>query len=245
MKFYAIFIGNLWQKWTWVASGFINAQSAIVSLWPKGHRFNRNCCTPNCYKGRTIHEADPFRKISCCPACCHGSCLCQPRHGPTWLGRHGRIWGGYGGGFGGASRLQTLRDDREGRIDLERFLADGAIPQLGHGRITLRTMPGTTASDREQATFEAAVVDQLAKAGYDTTGPDGDGGQIVEITVIRDQLEAAEEKRSPISGSATMGVSNRGSMMGLALPMTDAARRADHDQYGNPHPRPRLGQGAL
>ena len=137
---------------------------------------------------------------------------------PGWGGMGGYGgWGGYGGGFGGASRLQTPRDDREGRIDSERFLADGAIPQLGHGRITLRTMPGTTASDREQATFEAAVVDQLAKAGYDTTGPDGDGGQIVEITVIRDQLEAAEEKRSPISGSATMGVSNRGSMMGLAL----------------------------
>lgn len=134
-------------------------------------------------------------------------------------------WGGYGGGFGGgyggSGRYQAPRDDREGRVDAERFLADGAIPLLGHGRITLRTMPGTTASDREQATFEAAVIDQLAKAGYDTAspdgGPNGDGGQIVEITVVRDQLEPAEEKHNPISGSATMGVSNRGSMMGLAL----------------------------
>jgi len=125
--------------------------------------------------------------------------------------------GGYGGDFGGSGRYSTTRDDREGRVDAERFLADGAIPLLGHGRITLRTMPGTTASDREQATFEAAVVDQLAKAGYDTAGPDGDGGQIVEITVVRDQLEPAEEKRNPISGSAMMGVSNRGSMMGLSL----------------------------
>lgn len=142
--------------------------------------------------------------------------LSTPAHAqPGWGGMGG--WGGYGGGFGGSGRYSAPRDDREGRVDAERFLADGAIPMLGHGRITLRTMPGTTASDREQATFEAAVVDQLAKAGYDTTGPDGDGGQIVEITVVRDQLEPAEEKRNPISGSATMGVSNRGSMMGLSL----------------------------
>jgi len=142
--------------------------------------------------------------------------LSPPAHAqPGWGGMGG--WGGYGGGFGGSGRYSAPRDDREGRVDAERFLADGAIPLLGHGRITLRTMPGTTASDREQATFEAAVVDQLAKAGYDTAGPDGDGGQIVEITVVRDQLEPAEEKRNPISGSAMMGVSNRGSMMGLSL----------------------------
>ncbi|MBN9145047.1 hypothetical protein J2X73_003355 [Novosphingobium sp. 1748] len=142
--------------------------------------------------------------------------LSTPAHAqPGWGGMGG--WGGYGGGFGGSGRYSAPRDDREGRVDAERFLADGAIPLLGHGRITLRTMPGTTASDREQATFEAAVVDQLAKAGYDTAGPDGDGGQIVEITVVRDQLEPAEEKRNPISGSAMMGVSNRGSMMGLSL----------------------------
>lgn len=147
--------------------------------------------------------------------------LSAPAHAQPGWGGYGGGWGGYGGGwgggFGGSGRYSAPRDDREGRVDAERFLADGAIPLLGHGRITLRTMPGTTASDREQATFEAAVVDQLAKAGYDTTGPDGDGGQIVEITVVRDQLEPAEEKRNPISGSATMGVSNYGSMMGLSL----------------------------
>lgn len=156
------------------------------------------------------------------PPTCLGTALlailaiAAPAHAqPGWGGMGG--YGGGWGGFGGASRYQAPRDDREGRVDAERFLADGAIPALGHGRITLRTMPGTTASDREQATFEAAVVDQLAKAGYDTTGPDNEGGQIVEITVVRDQLEPAEEKRNPISGSATMGVSNRGSMMGLSL----------------------------
>ncbi|NOW47280.1 hypothetical protein FHW96_003458 [Novosphingobium sp. SG751A] len=146
--------------------------------------------------------------------------LSAPAHAqPGWGGMGG--WGGGYGGFGGYGRASAPRDDREGRVDAERFLADGAIPALGHGRITLRTMPGTTASDREQATFEAAVVDQLAKAGYDIAsadgGPNGEGGQLVEITVVRDQLEPAEEKRNPISGSATMGVSNRGSMMGLSL----------------------------
>jgi hypothetical protein len=133
-------------------------------------------------------------------------------------------WSGGWGGFG-PSRFDsgmTQRDDREGRVDAERFLAEGAgavltsTPQAPIA-VVVQTLAGSTTSGREQATFEAAVIDQLAKAGYDTTRPDATGGQLVEITVTRDQLEPAEEKRSPISGTATMGVSNRGSMMGLSL----------------------------
>jgi hypothetical protein len=130
-------------------------------------------------------------------------------------------WGGWGGsGFGGPSRWDRAsapRDDREGRVDCERFLADGAAPALAKGMIAVRTLAGSAAEGREQATFEAAIIDQLAKAGYDTATPDPMGGQIVELTITRDELEPAEDKKNPISGSGTVGVSNRGSYMGLSL----------------------------
>jgi len=131
--------------------------------------------------------------------------------------------GGWGGaGFGSATRWDraprdTIRDDREGRVDAERFLAEGAAAALGKGTVTLRSLPGSTAQGREQATFEAAIIDQLAKAGYDTVTPDSMGGQIIELTITRDELEPAEDKKNPISGSGTVGVSNHGSFMALSL----------------------------
>lgn len=127
-------------------------------------------------------------------------------------------WGG--SGFGGPARwsgASAPRDDREGRVDAERFLAEGAAAALGKGTIAVRTQAGSTAEGREQATFEAAIIDQLAKAGYDTATPDTAGGQIVELTITRDELEPPEDKKNPISGSGTVGVSNRGSYMGLSL----------------------------
>ena len=109
-------------------------------------------------------------------------------------------------------------DDRAGRVDAERFLADGAAAALGHGRVVVKSLPGSTGDAREQAVYEAAVIDQMARAGYDTLNPAPAGaGQIAELTLSRDELVPAEEKRNPISGSAEMGVSNRGSMMALQL----------------------------
>lgn len=140
-------------------------------------------------------------------------CLATPALAqPSW-------GGGYGSGWGGArwARASAPADDREGKVDAERFVADGAAPALGKGAIAVKTLAGSPVEGREQATYEAAIIDQLAKGGYDTATPDQTGGQIVEITITHDQLVPAEEKRNPLSGSATMGVSNRGSMMGLSL----------------------------
>ena len=137
---------------------------------------------------------------------------------PGWGGRG--YGGGFGGGWGGAgnaSRTAAPRDDREGRVDAERFVADGALAALGHGHVTVRSAAGSTADGREQATFEAAVIDQLAKGGYDTVTPDAIGGQIVEVTITRDMLVPEEAKRNPISGAMEAGVSNRGSMMAVEL----------------------------
>jgi hypothetical protein len=78
-------------------------------------------------------------------------------------------------------------------------------------------MPGSTGDARSGATFEAAVIDQLAKAGYDTVTQKPDGGQIAEVRMIHDVVRPEEGKRNPVSGEATVGVSNRGSYTGLAL----------------------------
>lgn len=141
---------------------------------------------------------------------------------PGWgggFGGYGGGFGGYGGGYGGRGYggSSTPVDSREGKLDAEGFVADGAAPMLTGGHVAIASAAGSTADGREEATFEAAVLDQLAKAGYDIITKDPNGGQITEITIVHDELVPAEEKRSPISGSMEMGVSNRGSGMAVAL----------------------------
>lgn len=125
-------------------------------------------------------------------------------------------------------------DDREGRISVERFPAEGTAPRMDKGRLghgAIAVAPATPASQAatltdsgEQAVYEAAVIDRLVKAGYETrapaAGPDGaapPGGQVVSVTVLHEELTPPEEKHKPVSGAMEMGVSNRGSMMGLAI----------------------------
>ena len=111
----------------------------------------------------------------------------------------------------------SARDDREGKVDAAHFIADDAGDQLGHGPIAVTTMPGTTEPARASADYEAAMIDQLVKAGYDTMKPDPQGGQVAQIRIVRDVLVPQEDKRKPVSGEVTMGASNRGTMMGMAV----------------------------
>ncbi|KPL68784.1 hypothetical protein SZ64_12185 [Erythrobacter sp. SG61-1L] len=69
--------------------------------------------------------------------------------------------------------------------------------------------------ERENATFEAAVIDQLVSAGYDTQS--GPQGQLVELRIAHGVAQPAEPPRKPVSGEMDVGVSNRGSMVGLGL----------------------------
>lgn len=142
---------------------------------------------------------------------------------PGW-GGYGGGWGGYGGGFGGygsgfgrSYASASPRDDREGKLDAEGFPAPDAGDLLGNGHVTITSMAGSMGEGREEATFEAAVIDQLAKSGYDTVTRDPNGGQITEIGIIHDELVPAEQKHSPISGEVAAGVSNYGSSFGVAL----------------------------
>lgn len=139
------------------------------------------------------------------------------------IGGFGGGWGGHGWGRPGFDRgpgaaRRADGDSREGKVQVSRFLAEDVdVRMLGHGPIGVSAMPGSTGDARSGATFEAAVVDQLAKAGYDTVTPKSDGGQIAEVRVIHDVVRPEEAKHNPVSGEAAVGVSNRGSYTGLAL----------------------------
>lgn len=139
-------------------------------------------------------------------------------------------WGGRGlqqPGIGGwdrpTSRIpRNYNDSREGRVEAAHFIAEGAEDSLGSGPIVIapvrpETREGEVTAPRERATYEAAIIDQLVKAGYDTAKVDPTDGQIAEVRIIRTVVVPQELKRKPVSGAMDLGVSNRGSMVGMAL----------------------------
>jgi hypothetical protein len=140
--------------------------------------------------------------------------------------------GGWGGGMGGGwgmdpwSSGRTLSSyDRgradgpvEGKVTVSRFVAETAAAKaLGGGTIAAVGAPtGSGVESRELATYEAAVIDQLGQLGYKTDVAGGTAGQVVELHIGHDEV-APQEVHKPVSGEATVGVSNRGTMMGLAV----------------------------
>lgn len=168
-----------------------------------------------------------------------------------WGGAYGRPYG-YGGWGqpGWREPLHSNRDDREGKVEVTRFLGQDAAGALGHGQIAVQVTANDIkaadaraafASDlpddkapkgygpsdersapqadghRNDATYEAAVVDQLVKLGYDTTAPAPTQGQLVELTITRSVLQPPEPPHKPVSGEMDVGVSNRGSAVGGAI----------------------------
>lgn len=107
-------------------------------------------------------------------------------------------------------------DSREGKVEVARFRADSpAAAALGQGAVSVTGVG--EADPRQRAVFEAAVIDRLAAAGYDVASADPAGGQIGELRLTRQEVTPPEARRKPVSGEMTMGVSNHGSMMGMAL----------------------------
>jgi hypothetical protein len=131
-------------------------------------------------------------------------------------------WGGpgWGGEPGWASRSARAAPSLEGQIDVARFRVDGLDPAaLVKGAIVVIRMPGAEGEDdpRVAATYEAAVEGQLVKSGYQAGQGGEASGQIAEVRIVRSEAEPAEEKHKPVSGEMSVGVSNRGSMVGMAL----------------------------
>ena len=67
----------------------------------------------------------------------------------------------------------------------------------------------------EDSAYQAAVVDQLGRAGY-TTAATADG-QIVELSVKHVLIEPPEPPHSPVAGEVGVGGGNHGSGLGVAI----------------------------
>ena len=107
----------------------------------------------------------------------------------------------------------------EGRVEVNRFIAEDIDRSvLAKGPLSVTGAgAGVNAEDRELRIYEAAVVDSLASAGYQTATTADAASQIAEVRITHDTVVPEEAPHKPVSGEVTMGVSNRGSMMGMAL----------------------------
>lgn len=132
-------------------------------------------------------------------------------------------WGGPGWndrGWSERAGTRTAAPDRSGQVQVARFLAEGdAAAALGKGAITVTeaAVEGGVRDARQLAVFEAAVIDELARVGYDTASPAAEAGQVTEVRLVRDVAEPPEAPRKPVSGEMAVGVSNHGSMVGMGI----------------------------
>ena len=121
-------------------------------------------------------------------------------------------------------RWDSPMDQRIGRqnaepsrkVEVEAFQAADAAALLGKGSITVAAAEGAEA-EWKLPVYEAAVVDQLAKLGYQTAVSGAEGGQVAQIGIRHEQVMPEEPKRKPVSGAMEVGVSNRGNYTAMAL----------------------------
>ncbi len=148
--------------------------------------------------------------------CCAAPALAQGIPG------EGR-WGGPGGWHGGEDgdpRYPSARQSAQPskKVDVTAYRSADAEALLGKGRIVVSRM-ATDDGDNEDGklpVYEAAVIDELARRGYDTATA-MDPGQIAEIGVSHSVAVPEEAPRKKISGEMSTTISNRGSGFGLAL----------------------------
>ena len=106
----------------------------------------------------------------------------------------------------------------QGPIEVSRLRAAEGAGALGHGTIVIGAGdPADSGVTSGLPIYEAAVVGQLARAGYDTQTMSATGGQIAEVTLSHAEVRPAEPRHKPVSGGAETYVSNRGSGFGLSL----------------------------
>jgi len=137
-------------------------------------------------------------------------------------------WGGGMGGWGGDpfGRPNGSPWDRnrqagpaEGKVEVSRFVAEDVdVSQLAKGSVTVAGAPiGDNAEERELHTYESAVLDRLAGLGYQTAITESAAGQIAELRVTHATVVPEEAPHKPVSGEMEVGVSNRGTSMGMAI----------------------------
>nr|NUR37017.1 hypothetical protein [Sphingomonas sp.] len=126
--------------------------------------------------------------------------VAQPYPGGGWGGSYMGRGPDFGAGHG-------TRDPREGKIEAAAFLAKSPkVAELGHGLIILAPAPDGVAD----GAYEAALVDQLARAGYQTNARPSSGGQTIEFVVSRDVLAPPDPPHNPVGGAVSAGVGSHG-----------------------------------
>lgn len=129
-----------------------------------------------------------------------------------------RGWGG-GAMVRGSGAGQTRGGPPEDRVTVATFVTEDATDAalLRKGTVSVTGAPtGSGVDSGELAVFSAAVVDQLAQAGYRTDVPDGSGAQVTELHISHETIQP-EEVKKPVSGAMAVGVSNRGTAYGMAV----------------------------
>jgi hypothetical protein len=132
-------------------------------------------------------------------------------------------WGGWNGPGSferGFSRGRSS-DPRQGKVEVSRYVANSPkATQLGHGPIAVGAAAGSLSMGSENAAYEAAVVDQLARVGYQTQTSaiaNQPGAQVAELVIAHSTVEPAELPRSPVSGEVNVGVGTFGTTAGAAI----------------------------
>ncbi|MEI6640544.1 MAG: DUF4136 domain-containing protein [Novosphingobium sp.] len=149
--------------------------------------------------------------------------LALPSAGALAQGMPGPGWGGGWRDRGGEdddARLPSARQSAQPskKIDVTAFRSADATGLLGKGRIVVSRMAGDAGDDNDGKlpVYEAAVIDELARRGYDTATA-MDPGQVAEIGVSHNVAVPEEAPHKKVSGAMSTTVSNRGSGFGLAL----------------------------
>lgn len=114
------------------------------------------------------------------------------------------------------SLRQTAQPSK--KIEVSAWRTADAAALLGKGRIVVSRMDGDADDDvgSKRPVYEAAVIDELARRGYDTATAH-DPGQVAEIGVVHRVSVPEEAPRKKVSGAMSTTISNRGNGFGLAL----------------------------
>lgn len=104
-----------------------------------------------------------------------------------------------------------MRDPREGKVEASTFVANSPnVGQLGHGPIVLTARTASIGNGLDEGTYETALVDQLAKAGYQTDAQPNSGGETVEFIVHHDVIQPPEPPHNPVGGAVSVGAGSHG-----------------------------------
>lgn len=116
-------------------------------------------------------------------------------------------------GFDGTGAARAAEPSR--KISVDAWRAADAGDALGKGRIVISAADGAE-EEWKLPVYEAAVVDELARRGYDTATA-ADPGQIAQVGVSHQTVVPEEAPHKPVSGEVSTTVSNRGTGFGMAL----------------------------